>query len=70
LRLVSAHYGYAAGSRHDGDGVIDIRSHRQAIEALGYTGLHEVEIFSSNNWWQRDPDEVLAICKQRHREFG
>ena len=53
-----------------GDGVIDIRSHRQAIEALGYSGLHEVEIFSRNNWWQRDPDEVLAICKQRHREFG
>ncbi|HHS9474642.1 TPA: sugar phosphate isomerase/epimerase family protein [Raoultella ornithinolytica] len=53
-----------------GDGVIDIRSHRQAIEALGYSGLHEVEIFSRNNWWQRDSDEVLAICKQRHREFG
>jgi hypothetical protein len=33
----------------------------------GYRGFHEVEIFSANNWWKRDPDEVLATCKARHR---
>lgn len=49
-----------------GDGVIDIRAARQAVEALGYTGAHEVEIFSENNWWQRDPDTVLTTCKARH----
>ena len=38
------------------------------MEAAGYRGMHEVEIFSADNWWKRDPDEVLAICKARHRE--
>lgn len=50
-----------------GDGVIDIRAARQAVEALGYTGAHEVEIFSEHNWWQRDPDTVLETCKARHQ---
>lgn len=49
-----------------GDGVIDIRAARLAVEKLGYEGLHEVEIFSQHDWWQRDPDEVLVTCKQRH----
>ncbi|WP_312415570.1 sugar phosphate isomerase/epimerase family protein [Pseudescherichia sp.] len=50
-----------------GDGVIDIRAARQAVEALGYEGAHEVEIFSEHNWWQRDPDSVLETCKARHQ---
>lgn len=50
-----------------GDGVIDIRAARQAVEALGYTGAHEVEIFSEHSWWQRDPDSVLETCKARHQ---
>jgi len=50
-----------------GDGVIDIRAARQAVEALGYTGAHEVEIFSEHTWWQRDPDSVLETCKARHQ---
>lgn len=50
-----------------GDGVIDIRAARLAVEALGFTGAHEVEIFSAHNWWQRDPDEVLETCKARHQ---
>jgi len=49
-----------------GDGVIDLRLLRSWMEAHGYRGFHEVEIFSANNWWKRDPDEVLAICKARH----
>ncbi len=51
-----------------GDGVIDLRLLRTWMEACGYRGFHEVEIFSANNWWKRDPDEVLATCKVRHRE--
>ena len=50
-----------------GDGVIDLPRIRGWVEATGFRGLHEVEIFSAKNWWQRDPDEVLAICKERHR---
>jgi len=37
-------------------------------EAVGYTGLCEVEILSVNNWWKRDPDEVLRICIERHQK--
>ena len=50
-----------------GDGVIDIPRIRTAMEASGFSGFHEVEIFSARNWWRRDPDEVLEICKERHR---
>ncbi len=49
-----------------GDGVIDLRRLRGLVEAAGYRGLHECEIFSSRDWWQRDPDEVLATMKARH----
>jgi hypothetical protein len=28
-----------------------------------------VEIFSELDWWQRDPDEVLTVCKERHGRF-
>jgi hypothetical protein len=38
------------------------------MEAAGYRGMHEVEIFSSANWWKRDADEVLATCRKRHAE--
>ncbi len=31
-----------------GDGVIDIRGFRLAVEALGYDGFHEVEIFPAS----------------------
>ncbi len=49
-----------------GDGVIDLAGMRETVEAQGYDGFHEVEIFSAENWWKRDPDEVLRICKERH----
>ena len=49
-----------------GDGVIDIPLIRSWMERAGYRGPHEVEIFSARDWWQRDPDEVLATCKARH----
>ena len=50
-----------------GDGVIDIPRIRGWIEAQGYAGFSEVEIFSTDNWWQRDGGEVLDTCIQRHR---
>jgi sugar phosphate isomerase/epimerase len=49
-----------------GDGVIDLRGIRAQVEAAGYRGHCEVEILSSK-WWQRDPDEVLRLCIERHQ---
>jgi len=48
-----------------GDGVIDIPKIRGWLTATGYQGLAEVEIFSAENWWRRDPDEVLATIIDR-----
>ena len=50
-----------------GDGVIDIRTTRALVEAQGFAGYSEVEIFSKANWWQRDGGEVLDTCIARHR---
>ena len=50
-----------------GDGVIDIPRIRGWVEAQGYAGYSEVEIFSSGHWWQRDGGEVLDTCIARHR---
>jgi sugar phosphate isomerase/epimerase len=49
-----------------GDGVIDLKKIRQAIEATGFTGPQEVEIFSRDNWWKRPGDEVIATCAERY----
>jgi sugar phosphate isomerase/epimerase len=49
-----------------GDGVIDLRRIRGWMEAAGYRGMHEVEIFSSQDWWTRDGDDVLLTCRRRH----
>ena len=49
-----------------GDGVIDIKGLRAAVEAAGFAGYSEIEIFS-NDWWQRPLDEVLQSCIARHR---
>ena len=48
-----------------GDGVIDIPSIRRAIEAAGYDGLVEAEIFSAANWWKRPMEETLRIAAER-----
>ncbi|MDB5587495.1 MAG: sugar phosphate isomerase/epimerase [Devosia sp.] len=48
-----------------GDGVIDLPAIRAMIEAAGYSGPQEVEIFSKDNWWKRPGDEVLAVIKER-----
>jgi sugar phosphate isomerase/epimerase len=49
-----------------GDGVIDIRAARSMVEAEGFAGYAEVEIFSER-WWSRPMDEVLTTCIERHR---
>jgi len=50
-----------------GDGVIDLKALRAAVEAQGFDGYSEVEIFSATNWWQRDGGEVLDTCIERHQ---
>ncbi len=50
-----------------GDGIIDLPRIRALVEGAGYAGFNEVEIFSARDWWQRDPDEVLEVCKRRYR---
>jgi len=50
-----------------GDGVIDIPRIRAWVEAAGFAGYSEVEIFSAGNWWRRPGGEVLDTCIARHR---
>ncbi|NQW01324.1 MAG: sugar phosphate isomerase/epimerase [Rhodospirillales bacterium] len=50
-----------------GDGVIEISKIRGWVEAAGFDGQCEVEIFSAENWWKKDPDEVLKTCIARHQ---
>ncbi|MEO8280970.1 MAG: sugar phosphate isomerase/epimerase family protein [Ideonella sp.] len=50
-----------------GDGVIDISLVRSWVEAAGFRGYSEVEIFSAENWWKREGAEVLDTCIARHR---
>ncbi len=49
-----------------GDGVIDISRLRAAVEAQGFAGYFEIEIFS-NGWWGKSMDKVLRTCIERHR---
>jgi len=50
-----------------GDGVIDIPQIRGWVEAAGFKGYSEVEIFSKEDWWTREGGEVLDTCIARHR---
>lgn len=47
-----------------GDGVIKIAALRQDVEAAGYAGFVETEIFS-RYWWSQSEPEVLQLCGQR-----
>jgi len=49
-----------------GDGVIELRKARAAMEAAGYGGHAEVEIFSEH-WWSLPGEQVLQTCIERHR---
>ncbi|MFC3505672.1 sugar phosphate isomerase/epimerase family protein [Micromonospora krabiensis] len=48
-----------------GDGHIDFRLLRRAVEAAGYAGDIEVEIFNADVW-AADPDAVVATLSRRH----
>lgn len=48
-----------------GDGVIELRRLREAVDAAGYAGPIEVEIFN-RALWNAPGDEVLATVKQRY----
>ena len=50
-----------------GDGVADLRAIRAAVEAAGYDGPCEVEVFSAADWWRRDPGDVLDVIVERFR---
>jgi sugar phosphate isomerase/epimerase len=50
-----------------GDGVIEIRRIREAVEAAGYNGPIEVEIFNQSVWDQPG-DDVIALMKKRYLE--
>jgi sugar phosphate isomerase/epimerase len=50
-----------------GDGVVDLKRVRGAVEAAGYAGFAEVEIFS-DEWWTRPLADVLETCIARHKE--
>ncbi|MEU7299174.1 sugar phosphate isomerase/epimerase family protein [Streptomyces sp. NPDC007206] len=53
-----------------GDGAIDMREWRDHVEAAGYTGPIEVELFNEG-LWARDGREVLAETAERfHRAFS
>ena len=49
-----------------GDGVIELKKMRTWMEAAGYAGFAEVEIFSEH-WWGRPGEDVLDTCIARHR---
>jgi sugar phosphate isomerase/epimerase len=49
-----------------GDGVIDLRALDALVRGAGFTGPSEVEIMSERDWWRRDPDEVVATCRDRY----
>jgi len=54
-----------AGRGMMGDGVIDLRRLRVAVEGVGYQGPIEVEIFNQE-LWARPMDEVLELMKERY----
>lgn len=50
-----------------GDGVIELRRLREAIDAAGYNGPIEVEIFNQRVW-DTPGEQVLSVIKQRFLE--
>jgi len=49
-----------------GDGIIELKKVRSLVEASGYAGFAEVEIFS-DRMWSLPADEVLDTCVARYR---
>jgi len=51
-----------------GDGLIELRRLREAVDAAGYTGPIEVEIFNQKVW-DMPGDEVLTLVQDRYRRL-
>jgi sugar phosphate isomerase/epimerase len=51
-----------------GDGLVEVRRLREAVDAAGYAGPIEVEIFN-RRIWDMDGDEVLKLIKERYSEW-
>ena len=51
-----------------GDGVIDLPQIRSWLEATGFNGPIEVEIFSARTWWKEDPDHVVETITARFED--
>ncbi|MER6028298.1 sugar phosphate isomerase/epimerase family protein [Streptomyces sp. NPDC001851] len=60
--------GVLTGRAQIGDGVIDLREWKGHVEAAGYTGPIEVELFN-DALWARDGREVLAETAARFAEL-
>lgn len=58
--------GVLLGRGQLGDGCIDLRGFREQVDAAGYRGAVEVEIFSPS-LWARDGADVLAEIAERYR---
>jgi sugar phosphate isomerase/epimerase len=52
-----------------GDGVIELKKLRGVVEAAGYQGAVEIEIFS-DAWWSRPMEEVLDVCVSRFKSVA
>ncbi len=51
-----------------GDGFANIRRIRKAVEASGYSGPIEVEIFNQRIW-DMEPSETIKLIKERWRDY-
>ncbi|MFD7456222.1 MULTISPECIES: sugar phosphate isomerase/epimerase family protein [unclassified Streptomyces] len=61
--------GVLNGRGQIGDGAIDMREWKSCVEAAGYTGAIEVELFNEE-LWARDGREVLAETAARFAEHA
>jgi sugar phosphate isomerase/epimerase len=59
---------FVAGRGMMGDGYANIRRIRQAVEANGYSGAIEVEIFNQKIW-DMEPSEAIKLIKERWRDY-
>ncbi|MGJ7490603.1 sugar phosphate isomerase/epimerase family protein [Variovorax sp. ZT4R33] len=50
-----------------GDGIVELKKIRGWVEAAGFDGFSEVEIFSVLDWWKRSGEETLDTCISRHK---
>lgn len=51
-----------------GEGCIDLKGIRKMVEATGFDGFNEVEVFSER-WWARDQNEFLEEIKRAYLKF-